>query len=80
MYKRQNPGFAGQSFIPETPGKVRRLRELVGADVVIEVDGGIGPGTIAEARDAGADWMVSASAVFGSDDPIDCLLYTSRCV
>lgn len=65
-----NPGFAGQSFIPETPGKVRRLRDAVGPGVVIEVDGGIGPGTIAAARDAGADWMVSASAVFGSDDPI----------
>ena len=65
-----NPGFAGQSFIASTPDKVRRIREVVGDDVLIEVDGGIGPATIGGVRDAGAMWMVSASSIFGSGDPI----------
>jgi ribulose-phosphate 3-epimerase len=65
-----NPGFAGQSFIATTPERVRALRSLLPDRVLIEVDGGIGPATLAGARDAGADWMVSASAVFGAADPI----------
>jgi ribulose-phosphate 3-epimerase len=65
-----NPGFAGQSFIETTPQRVRALRSLLPDRVLIEVDGGIGPATLAGARDAGADWMVSASAVFGAADPI----------
>ena len=65
-----NPGFAGQSFVPQTPAKVRLLRDVVGDGVVIEVDGGVGPSTIDGVRDAGAQWLVSASAIFGSDDPI----------
>lgn len=65
-----NPGFAGQSFVPGTPAKVRRLRDLLGDDVIIEVDGGVGPSTIDGVRDAGARWLVSASAIFGSPDPI----------
>jgi ribulose-phosphate 3-epimerase len=65
-----NPGFAGQRFIPTTPDKVERLRAALPDDVWIEVDGGIAPATLPEARDAGALWMVSASAIFGSDDPV----------
>ena len=65
-----NPGFAGQSFIPTTPERVRALRSLLPDRVLIEVDGGIGPATLAGARDAGADWMVSASAVFAAPEPI----------
>ncbi len=65
-----NPGFAGQSFIATTPERVRGLRALLPDRVLIEVDGGIGAATLAGARDAGADWMVSASAVFGAPDPI----------
>ncbi len=65
-----NPGFAGQAFIPTTPDKVARLREALPDDVWIEVDGGIGPGSLPAARAAGADWMVSASAIFGTEDPV----------
>jgi ribulose-phosphate 3-epimerase len=65
-----NPGFAGQSFIPTTPAKVTRLRAALPDEVWIEVDGGIGLGTLSAARDAGASWLVSASAIFGTDDPV----------
>ena len=67
-----NPGFAGQSFIPYTLDKVRRLRDIArraGATLEIEIDGGIGPGNIAEAVAAGADVCVAGSAVFAAPDP-----------
>ncbi len=65
-----SPGFAGQSFEPATPDKVRRLRGLLPDRVLIEVDGGVAPATLPPVRDAGADWLVSASAIFGSPDPL----------
>ncbi len=67
-----NPGFGGQSFIPEVCGKsVRlcRLREALGLDFLIEMDGGLGPGNVALARKSGADVAVMGSAVFGAPDP-----------
>jgi ribulose-phosphate 3-epimerase len=64
-----NPGFAGQAFIETTPDKVRRLRAALPEEIWIEVDGGIGTTTLASARDAGAQWLVSASAIFGHGDP-----------
>ena len=63
-----NPGWGGQAFIPESPGKVSRLREIVG-ETAIEVDGGIDAGTAGSVADAGASLFVAGSAVFGSDDP-----------
>ena len=63
-----NPGWGGQPFITDSPGKVRRLREAVG-DGRIEVDGGIDPGTAGSVADAGAELFVAGSAVFGADDP-----------
>lgn len=65
-----NPGFAGQSFVPGTPDKVRRLRELLPDRVLIEVDGGIGAATLPGVRAAGANWFVSASSIFGAPDPL----------
>ncbi|WP_269777934.1 ribulose-phosphate 3-epimerase [Microbacterium suaedae] len=65
------PGFGGQSFMPETMPKLAELREAAsrtGADVWLQVDGGIGPGTIEQAAAAGADTFVAGSAVFGADD------------
>jgi ribulose-phosphate 3-epimerase len=59
------PGFGGQSFMEEVCGKCSRIRELVGPEVRIEVDGGIGPETIATARDYGADTFVAGNAIFG---------------
>ena len=68
-----NPGFAGQSFIPYALEKVRRLRETArraGVPLEIEIDGGIGPGNVAEVVAAGADVCVAGSSVFGAPDPV----------
>ena len=66
------PGFGGQSFMESTMPKLRTLRAAVdalGADVWLQVDGGIDLDTITIARDAGADTFVAGSAVFRADDP-----------
>ena len=63
-----NPGWGGQPFITNSPDKVRRLRDLVGAGI-IEVDGGIDPSTAGSVAAAGAGLFVAGSAVFGADDP-----------
>jgi ribulose-phosphate 3-epimerase len=60
-----NPGFGGQSYIAEMESKVTRIAEMLeGYDCDIEVDGGIGPSTIAAAANAGANVFVSGSALF----------------
>jgi ribulose-phosphate 3-epimerase len=64
-----NPGWGGQPFIPQSPGKVERLRGLLPAGVAIEVDGGIDPGSAPSVAEAGAGLFVAGSAVFGADDP-----------
>ncbi|GMQ77013.1 MAG: ribulose-phosphate 3-epimerase [Gammaproteobacteria bacterium] len=66
-----NPGFGGQSFIPQTLAKLRRARELIdgnGGDIRLEIDGGVKLGNIAEIAAAGADTFVAGSAIFGADD------------
>jgi len=65
-----NPGWGGQPFIPSSPEKVQRLRQTVG-DAVIEVDGGIDPGTAGGVADAGAGLFVAGSAIFGAKDPAE---------
>ena len=67
-----NPGFGGQAFIPESLDKVRRLRKLIderGSRARIEIDGGIDAENIAELASAGAEIIVSGSAIFGAPDP-----------
>lgn len=67
------PGFGGQSFMPEVLTKIERAREVVdsrGLDVDIEIDGGIGPETVGQARRAGADVFVAGSAIFRQTDPV----------
>ena len=60
-----NPGFGGQTYISEMESKVVRVAEMLeGYDCDIEVDGGIGPSTIAAAAAAGANVFVSGSALF----------------
>ncbi len=66
-----NPGFGGQSFIPQTIDKISRLRAMCerrGVAPVIEVDGGVKISNIAEIAQAGADAFVAGSAVFKSAD------------
>ena len=64
-----HPGYSGQTFMPEALDRIARLRAMLPADVRIQVDGGIHEGTIAAAREAGADLLVSGSAIFWNDDP-----------
>ncbi|MEP6561369.1 MAG: ribulose-phosphate 3-epimerase, partial [Nakamurella sp.] len=65
------PGFGGQSFMPETMAKVRRARSLVDTGhltIVVQVDGGINADTIEQAAEAGADCFVAGSAVYSAPD------------
>jgi ribulose-phosphate 3-epimerase len=64
-----NPGWGGQAFIEGSPQKIKRLRELLGPEVPIQVDGGIGVATARVAAAAGATLLVAGSAVFGAPDP-----------
>jgi len=67
-----NPGFGGQKFIPESLEKLRRLRRMIderGLKTRIEIDGGIDADNIAEVAAAGAEIIVSGSAIFSADDP-----------
>ncbi len=64
-----HPGYSGQAFMPDAPGRIARLRELLPAETRVQVDGGINGDTLAAARDAGADLLVSGSAIFWNDDP-----------
>ena len=64
-----NPGWGGQAFIPAALGKIARLRELLGPDVPIEVDGGIDEATAGPAATAGATLLVAGTAIFGTGDP-----------
>ncbi|GHF38450.1 ribulose-phosphate 3-epimerase [Amycolatopsis bartoniae] len=66
------PGFGGQSFIPEVLDKVRTARRLVDTGhlkVLVEIDGGINADTIEQAAEAGVDCFVAGSAVYGAEDP-----------
>jgi ribulose-phosphate 3-epimerase len=66
-----NPGFGGQKFIESTLSKIETLRRWIDErelDVDLEVDGGIGPETIARVARAGANVFVAGTAVFGAPD------------
>ncbi|WP_286233863.1 ribulose-phosphate 3-epimerase [Thalassotalea sediminis] len=66
-----NPGFGGQSFIPETVDKVKLVKEKIrqsGRDIRLEVDGGVNAANIAEIAKAGADMFVAGSAIFSKPD------------
>jgi ribulose-phosphate 3-epimerase len=66
-----NPGFGGQSFIPEALKKiadVRRRIDASGRDILLEVDGGVKVENIRQIADAGADTFVAGSAIFGKPD------------
>jgi len=62
-----NPGWGGQSFIPSTYGRIARVKQMIGAaeaDVLVSVDGGVTRNNIDEIATAGADLVVTGSAVF----------------
>jgi ribulose-phosphate 3-epimerase len=64
-----NPGWGGQAFIERSPGKVRRLRKLLGEDIPIQVDGGIAATTAPLTEEAGARLFVAGTAIFRAPDP-----------
>jgi ribulose-phosphate 3-epimerase len=66
-----NPGFGGQQFIPRSLEKIRELKQLrtrYNYDFRIQVDGGVGPGNIAEIAQAGAETFVVGTSVFHTPD------------
>jgi ribulose-phosphate 3-epimerase len=63
-----NPGFGGQAFMDDAAQKCIRLRQLVGPEVRIEVDGGIDPTTVGTAKRYGADTFVAGNAIFAQPD------------
>jgi len=66
-----NPGFGGQSFIPEALNKLRAVRRLIdesGRDIWLEIDGGVKVDNIADIARAGADTFVAGSAIYGTSD------------
>ena len=66
-----NPGFGGQSFIPEVLPKLQRVREMIeqsGLCIDLEVDGGVKPGIAKQVIAAGADVLVAGSAVYRQKD------------
>lgn len=64
-----NPGFSGQKFLHSVMRKVRQVRDILGQrEVDVAVDGGVSPETAPLCREAGANVMIAASAIFGHDD------------
>ncbi|RLZ11831.1 ribulose-phosphate 3-epimerase [Faecalibacter macacae] len=69
-----NPGFGGQKFIENTYNKVSKLKQMIteaGADVIIEIDGGVGVQNASKLIEAGADALVAGSAVFNAENPTE---------
>lgn len=69
-----NPGFGGQSFIPNTIKKVNQLSQLIkenDSHALIEIDGGVNLETAPLLASAGADALVAGSAIFGAPSPIN---------
>ena len=66
-----NPGFAGQSFIPEVLDKLTETRTMIeksGRKVLLEIDGGVKANNIGDIASYGADVFVSGSGIFGTDN------------
>jgi ribulose-phosphate 3-epimerase len=66
-----NPGWGGQPYIETSTAKVGRLRELLGSELPIEVDGGIDLQTAGPAAAAGATLFVAGTSIFGAADPAE---------
>lgn len=76
-----NPGFGGQKFIGNTYKKVSKLKQMIttaGADVIIEIDGGVGVQNASQLVEAGADALVAGSAVFNAENPTEYIAELKR--
>ena len=65
-----HPGFGGQEFMPEAAEKIKRVREIVGSDIRVEVDGGINSEHASTVVSYGADTLVAGNAIFSKTDRI----------
>lgn len=68
-----NPGFGGQSYIPTSTSKIRRLRQMltaIGSPARIQVDGGVKTSNVRQIVDAGVDTIVAGSAIFGGSKSV----------
>ncbi|KAK6182114.1 hypothetical protein SNE40_009872 [Patella caerulea] len=74
-----NPGFGGQSFMAECLPKVQFLREKY-KNLDIEVDGGVGPSTIQQCADVGANVIVSGSAIVKNENPREVIKYMRKVI
>ncbi len=74
------PGFSGQKFMPEVLPKAQAVRKRLRGDQRLEMDGGIHKQTIRQARDAGVDWFVVASAVFDEKDRAAAIAELRKCL
>ncbi len=61
-------GFGGQSFNPMALGRLQQLRQLMGSQILLEVDGGVNSSTVGSCQQAGADLLVVGSAIFREND------------
>lgn len=76
-----NPGFGGQSLIPEMLDKVQRTRQLIDLkrpDCLLEVDGGVKASNLRQVVAAGADTIVAGSAIFNETEPVDAAVAALR--
>jgi ribulose-phosphate 3-epimerase len=75
-----NPGWGGQKFLERSLSKLVRIRDLIGPETAIEVDGGIDAGTAARCAAAGATVFVAGTAVFGAPDPAEAVRAISTAI
>ena len=66
-----NPGWGGQPYIAGSEARIQELRRRIGAELPLEVDGGIDASTAASAAEAGATLFVAGSSIYGTPDPAD---------
>jgi ribulose-phosphate 3-epimerase len=64
-----HPGYSGQEFMPAALDRLRALRDALPDAVHLQVDGGITGENAGSVHEAGADLIVSATAIFGAEDP-----------
>jgi ribulose-phosphate 3-epimerase len=75
-----NPGWGGQAFLETSIAKLQRLREIVGDQPAIQVDGGIGTETAARCAAAGATVFVAGTSVFRAPDPVEAVKAISAAI
>jgi ribulose-phosphate 3-epimerase len=63
-----HPGYSGQSFMPESLGRISQLREQLHQNLFVQVDGGVGEDNVADIRRAGASLAVAGTSIFGRED------------